>query len=86
MSRVALACGEMSMPQTLDHRGNSRESNLSCHDTQDFRSLIGERKEDVAKGTDKMVIFALLIARLWFVSDGNMSPHRAVTAKYELKI
>ena len=40
----------------------------------------------MAKGTDKMVIFALLIARLWFVSDGKMSPHRVVTAKYELKI
>ena len=83
---MALASGEVGMPQTLDHRENRRESNLSCRDAQEFRPQFGERKKDVAKGTDKMVIFALLIARLWFESDGNMSPHRVVTAKYELKI
>ncbi len=46
------------MPQTLDHNKH-RKSNLSCRDAQVFRSLFGERMEDVAKGTDKMVIFAM---------------------------
>ena len=50
------------MPQTLDHNKH-RKSNLSCRDAQVFRSLFGERMEDVAKGSDKMAIFAKLTQR-----------------------
>jgi len=55
------------MPQTLDHRrslghihfpANNRKSKLSSHDEQIFRLQFGERKEEVAKATNKMAIFA----------------------------
>ena len=55
------------MRPKLVFRQNLCKSNVSCHDPQDFVPVFGERNQDVAKGTEKMVIFALMIHAMVFL-------------------